>query len=126
MSKFGSEKVDPRSCWFRLGNKIRKTINKAVDIDVTDSENNDNLKESIDGLKKAIEAEDENKQLISYDNLTEIHKYLQRIDSNYNLYFYQLLDECKVVLPQSRKVCNMHYKKLFNYPIHRTKNSRTD
>jgi hypothetical protein len=76
MMKTLNPRTDPRECLFRLGNNIRKLINK----------------------------EDNNKQLIDYETLSSIHKYLQRIDANYNLYFYQLLDECRVVLPQTRKV----------------------
>ncbi|CAG2104690.1 unnamed protein product [Medioppia subpectinata] len=59
--------------------------------------------EAVTQLKTLMDTEDENKQQLSYDSLTEIHKCLQRIDTNYELYFYQLLDECRVVLPQSRK-----------------------
>lgn len=109
MNGFVHEKVDPRTCWFRLGNKIRKIINKALDKNVSDSKDSQDLSAAIEGLKKAIAAEDDNKQLISYDNLSSVHKYLQRIDSDYNLYFYQLMDECRVVSPQSRKVCITHH-----------------
>ena len=105
MNKFGNSKIDPRVCWYRLGNRIRKIINKALDTNVNNTKNTTELNESIEELKKVIQSEDENKQLLSYESLTEIHKYLQRIDSNYELYFYQLLDECRVVLPQTRKVC---------------------
>ena len=105
MNKFGDTKTDPRLCWYRLGNKIRKIINKCLDKNEIKEEDSLQLNEAIDSLKKVIESEDDNKQLISYENLTLIHKYLQRIDSKYDLYFYQLLDECRVILPQTRKVC---------------------
>lgn len=108
MNTFGNQKIDPRVCWFRLGNNIRKTINKALNKKKEDISDDKSLIDSIDGLNKVIESEDNNKQLISYDSLTLIHKYLQRIDCNYDLYFYQLIDECRVVLPQSRKVFNIY------------------
>jgi hypothetical protein len=94
-------RTDPRECLFRLGNNIRKLINKALN---QNHENNNDIKEAIDCLQNAVQTEDNNKQLIDYETLSLIHKYLQRIDANYNLYFYQLLDECRVVLPQTRKV----------------------
>ncbi|CAG2164370.1 unnamed protein product [Oppiella nova] len=97
---FPNQKMDPRVCMYRLGNKTRKTVNKALDTDCGDS---DVLNESVAELKKVMDTEDDNKQLFSYDSLSLIHKCLQRIDTNYELYFYQLLDECRVVLPQSRK-----------------------
>ena len=105
MNKFGDNRVDPRVCWYRLGNKIRKIINKALETNDKYHKNSHQLNGEIEELKKVIQTEDDNKQLISYENLTLIHKYLQRIDSKYDLYFYQLLDECRVVLPQTRKVC---------------------
>ncbi|XP_054168143.1 uncharacterized protein LOC128965464 [Oppia nitens] len=100
MKSFTNNKIDPRLCSYRLGNKIRRTIKKAIEVD---AEDNDQLKYSINELRKAVDTEDDNKQLITYDTLSSIHKYLQRIDSNYDLFFYQFLDECKVILPQSRK-----------------------
>lgn len=101
MMKTLNPRTDPRECLFRLGNNIRKLINKALDQNCDD---NNDIKEAIDCLQNAVQTEDNNKQLIDYETLSSIHKYLQRIDANYNLYFYQLLDECRVVLPQTRKV----------------------
>ena len=100
--------VDPRDCMYRLGNAIRKRITKALANDNGD-------KESKRQIEIALEKEEENKQLINYETLTIIHKHLQRIDITYNDYFFEFMDQCKIVAPPSRKVCLLSTLNLFIY-----------
>lgn len=100
------EDVDPRDCMYRLGNAIRKRITKALANDNVDQE-------SKRQIEIALEKEEENKQLINYETLTIIHKHLQRIDITYNDYFFEFMDQCKIVAPPSRKVCLLSTLNLF-------------
>lgn len=96
--------IDPRECQFRLGAAVRKRINIVL---------NGNYKKEKKDAKKQLEAileeEEHNKQLLNYDQLTSIHKCLQRLDHKYEQFFFQLLDECKMISPSKRNVrifCN--------------------
>jgi hypothetical protein len=94
----GEDKLlDPRELSYRLKNSMRRKldniINKQQEMD------NDELKNE---LRELLDREG-SKELFDYDTLSEIHKRLQRLDSSYDLFFYQFLDEFKAVVPKRKE-----------------------
>ncbi|XP_053202144.1 uncharacterized protein LOC128387033 [Panonychus citri] len=87
LSELSDKQLDPRECQYRLNGKIH-THNKDL---------------ALDKLKTIMDQEEGNKQMVSYDDLTEIHKCLQHLDSTYQLFFYQLLEETNTIIPKNNK-----------------------
>ncbi|XP_053202043.1 uncharacterized protein LOC128386952 [Panonychus citri] len=96
LSELSDKQLDPRECQYRLNGKIRKIISKCLD-------KQDDHDDSLDKLKTIMDQEEGNKQMVSYDDLTEIHKCLQHLDSTYQLFFYQLLEETNTIIPKNNK-----------------------
>lgn len=85
---------------YRLGPKLREHIDKALkysDPSLEDAEHRRRREEARKTLKDLVAREDENKQLIDYETLSEIHKLLQRLNPKFDLFFYQTLELCKCV-----------------------------
>ena len=106
LSEVNDKLLDPRELNYRLGIKTRRRITSLLENDDLDDSSKQRLRE-------LIEQEDENKQLLDYDALSEIHKSLQRLDSTYSQFFYQFLDECKAIAPPGRQVCSTQFDHMF-------------
>ncbi|KAI1293733.1 putative transmembrane protein [Halotydeus destructor] len=96
MSEVEDKLLDPRELKYRLGNPLRKQINQILSKKVKD----ETAKKQLSDL---ISKEDDDKQQLSYNSLSEIHKLLQRLDGSLYQFFFQFLDECKAVAPESKK-----------------------
>lgn len=97
LSEVKDKLLDPRELSYRLNNRMRRQIEAVLRQDGLDVD----LK---DELGQLVAREDENKQLLDYDSLSEMHKLLQRLDPSYSHFFYQLLDECKAIAPKGKEV----------------------
>lgn len=92
-NKIKDKNLDPRVLNFRLSVKMRRIIESSLKL-----ENNPKEREK---LQKMMELEEANKSLMSYDDLNVLHSLLLRINSDYNFFFYQLLDETSAIIPPS-------------------------
>lgn len=89
--------LDPTKLQYRLRNSLRKRIESAINND------HDKSKEDLrQELNQLFEEDESSKQLLSYDQVSQVHKLLQRLDSSYFLYFFEFLDECRVFVPEER------------------------
>lgn len=87
---------DPRFCNYKLSPKIREHVDKLAESDDVDSDTRNRL-------NKLMDTEESNKNTLSYDNLTELHKYVQRADPDYTSPFYMFMEECKCIEPKERE-----------------------
>ncbi|RWS22272.1 transmembrane protein 199-like protein [Leptotrombidium deliense] len=87
--------IDPRECRFRIDKPTRRLADKLLS-----KSGDEDYKQR---LRSVMEEDESNKQMMDYESLTELHKCLQKLDNSYNLFFYQLMDKCKRILPESRK-----------------------
>ena len=97
---------DPRSPTFRVSTKLRKLINKALDYKADDcpKELRDQVRHSQTELKELMSLEKENREILNYSQIEDLHKYLQRILADYDWFFYQVLQECKEFKNPEKKV----------------------
>lgn len=110
LSEVEDKLLDPRELSYRLKAQLRRRLGDLLKTkkgkkgkkgeEEKDAEDVD-LKQQ---LKELLAREEENKQLLDYDTLTEIHKRMQRLDPSYTMFFFQFLDECKAIIPESKKV----------------------
>ncbi|XP_015792299.1 transmembrane protein 199-like [Tetranychus urticae] len=98
-SEIENKQLDPREFEYRINSKIRKIITKCLKPD----DNKDADDGTINRLKEIMDKEEGDKQMVSYDDLSEIHKCLLKLDTSYDLFFYQLLEETNVIIPISNK-----------------------
>ncbi|XP_015792294.1 transmembrane protein 199-like [Tetranychus urticae] len=98
-SEIENKQLDPREFEYRMNVKIRKIISKCLKNDV----NKDADDKTINRLKEIMDKEESDKQMVSYDELTDVHKCLQKLDPSYDLFFHQLLEETNVIIPTSNK-----------------------
>lgn len=106
---------DPRTSTFRISTKLRKLINKALEYSANDDCPKD-LKEQINKsqteLKELMSLEKDNKEILNYSQVEDLHKYLQRILHDYDWFFYQILEECKEFKTEEKKVIDYWFSKL--------------
>jgi hypothetical protein len=88
--------LDPRELSYKLGPILRKRILRVQGKRALD-------KELQQELSLIMDREEETKQLLDYDTLSDIHRILQRLDPEYHLFFYQMLDECRAIAPPGRE-----------------------
>jgi len=118
LSECTDKQLDPRTLSYRLKHPIRKKINALLEgklSSTTQSKDEKKGQESdIIRLKDLIEREEESKNLLSYEDVSSLHQLLQRLDSTYNSFFYQFLDECRAFVPEERqnKELDQRLKKL--------------
>lgn len=85
---------DPSCCNYRLSKKIRKHVEQlAISEDV-----NKDIKSVLVNL-----IDSSNKNVLSYESLTKLHKYIQRADPEYTDPFYILQESCKCIPPKQRE-----------------------
>ena len=122
---------DPRTSTFRISTKLRKLINKALDYRAPNDcpkgkflllfkffflnlfyffffsfkDLKDQIKNSQTELIELMNLEKDNKEILNYSQVEDLHKYLQRILHDYDWFFYQLLQECKEFVTEDKKVC---------------------
>lgn len=94
LSQVDDKLLDPTQLTFRLKGPIRKRIQSLLDKEDGDEETKEELARLVDS----------DKQMLSYESLSEIHKRIQRLDPTYNMYFFELLDECRALVPNERQV----------------------
>ena len=59
-------------------------------------------------LREILDRDEDQKHLLSYDDVSEIHRTLQRLDPTYELFFHELLDQCRAVITDERAVSCRH------------------
>lgn len=97
---------DPRSSNYRISTKLRKLIGKALNYKADDcpDELRDQIKHSQGELKELMSLEKENREILNYSQVEDLHKYLQRILHDYDWFFYQVLQECREFKNEEKKV----------------------
>lgn len=101
---------DPRTSTFRISTRLRKLITKASEFKAAVDCPKD-LKEQIahsqTELNELMKLENENREILNYSQIEDLHKYLQRILHDYDWFFYQLLQECKEFKTEEKKVSDL-------------------
>lgn len=87
--------IDPRDLEYRINKKIRDIITDTFEI----GENETELKR----LNKLMEIEESKKNTFTYDNMEDLHKCLQRLNSDYVYHFHDLMAQTTVIVPSPRK-----------------------
>lgn len=87
---------DPRFCSYKLEGELRNHVEQLATSDQVEQDTRDRLREVLD--------EDEaNKNTLSYESLTRLHKYLQRADEQYvETPFWLFKEACKCIKPRER------------------------
>lgn len=106
LSECEDKLLDPRTLSFRLKNPMRRKIN---DLLAHESDENDDDSSRSSGklgvnLKEILDRDEDQKHLLSYDDVSEVHRTLQRLDPTYKLFFHELLDECRAFVTDERAV----------------------
>ena len=100
LSECEDKLLDPRTLSFRLKKPIRRRINDLLSR--TEEQTADGKLAA--SLQEILDREEDQKNLLSYDDVSEMHRCLQRLDSTYRLFFHQLLDECRAFVTDERDV----------------------
>lgn len=87
---------DPRYCTYKLSGSIRGKVEK-----LTHSEDVEEATKKI--LIDLMNQEEANKNTLTYDSLTKMHKYIQRADPDYIEPFYLFSEKCKRIDPKPRE-----------------------
>lgn len=101
-------KEDPHDFNYEPNEELLKLIDDALNQSLPDDESKcEVVREAQERLGQIINEQTEHdlKQL-SYDHLEQVHKFLQRILSSYDLYFYQCLQMCQQHARPQSKVCS--------------------
>ena len=117
LSECEDKLLDPRTLSFRLKHPMRRKINDLLSscsdaASPADSRQQESEAASTTAaaaaactLKQILDQEDDDqKHLLTYDDVSEIHRSLQRLDPTYRLFFHQLLDECRAFMTEERDV----------------------
>lgn len=87
---------DPSCCTYKLGNKIRRHVEKIL-------KDEDVEKETKTIIEDLMDLEEANKNTLKYDSLVKLHKYVQRADPDYCDPFYMFSENCKCIPPKPRE-----------------------
>lgn len=106
LSECDDKLLDPRTLSFRLKNPIRRKINDLLSqVEEKEDESDDDAGSKLGvNLKKILDRDEDQKHLLSYDDVSDIHRTLQRLDPTYRLFFHELLDECRAFVTDERSV----------------------
>ena len=90
---------DPSCCTYKLNGDIRNYVQELID-----GKKDGQVDEKAQTiLRDLMDQEEANKGTMSYDSLSELHRFMQRADKNYLDPFYMLLEECKCIRPEQRE-----------------------
>jgi hypothetical protein len=97
-------KADPHDFDYEPSTRLRSFIDDALTRPVPDDiSKSEVVREAQQTLQKMMEEEQKDHLHLSYEQVEQLHKCLQRILSTYDLYFYQCIEICrKTAKPQSK------------------------
>lgn len=87
---------DPSCCSYRLSTKIRAHVERLIKC-------KDVAQETKSVLIELMDEDETNKNTLSYESLTKLHKYIQRADPDYVGPFYIFSESCKCIRPKPRE-----------------------
>lgn len=86
---------DPSTCKYRLSQQIRDDVARIIKDEKADEETRNIINEIMDD-------DETNKNLLDYNAIAKLHKYMQWADKKFTEPFYMFKDKCKCIIPKPR------------------------
>ena len=101
VSDLKDKSLDPRTFSYKLKHPTRKSLNHLLD-ETKDLKHNQKAWQEV---KSFLEKLEDSKEPMTYDEVSQLHKSFQRLDSSDDLfYFFNFLDEFRPIIPEQRSV----------------------